>query len=538
MQLIPFTLAGATFALCTTTTAQTIRVPAQQPTIQRAIDAAGPLGFTVLVAPGTYRENIDYRGRNLRLVSEAGPDVTTIDGGAVNSVVVFQTSEQRTAVLEGFTIRNGRAVDGGGIRIYGAAPVIRGNRIVDNQACGKGAGISADFGSPWIERNEIAGNTMYQCGSGLGGGGIHLGGSQRAEIRTNWIHDNVAERGGGIGMWSGGLATIMDNVIEANTANYGGALSAHNTSSALVANNLMRGNHGWRGSAIYSQSELVVFNNTIVDNTGTGTIASNFTAAMVYRNNVIIARGAIGLYGEASGLVPNFANNDVWAPAGMPYGGACPNLTGVAGNISADPQFVDAPSGDYRLQRTSPCIDAGVDPTTGWLYLDFEGDPRRIDGNVDGLAVVDMGMDEHSGVRAFGTGCAGSGGFVPVAGFSGGFPRTDNPNFEMVVRQVLGGSTGALILGDSRSQWALGPLPFELGVIGMPRCWLRVSMVYLTAAGLVGTGPGNGVGRVSLPVPNDPVLRGQSVFAQWLIADPGPGPIPGVVSNGLQIEIL
>ena len=29
------------------------------------------------------------------------------------------------------------------------------------------------------------------------------------------------------------------------------------------------------------------------------------------------------------------------------------------GNINADPLFVDAENGDYHLQNSSPCIDAG-----------------------------------------------------------------------------------------------------------------------------------------------------------------------------------
>jgi hypothetical protein len=51
---------------------QTIHVPADQPTIQKAINVAAN-GDTVLVAPGTYVENIDFSGKVITVVSSNGP---------------------------------------------------------------------------------------------------------------------------------------------------------------------------------------------------------------------------------------------------------------------------------------------------------------------------------------------------------------------------------------------------------------------------------------------------------------------------------
>ena len=57
--------------------AATLRVPADQPTIQAAVDAAAP-GDLVLVSAGDYFESVTIAGRSdLRIESEDGPWATS-----------------------------------------------------------------------------------------------------------------------------------------------------------------------------------------------------------------------------------------------------------------------------------------------------------------------------------------------------------------------------------------------------------------------------------------------------------------------------
>ena len=98
--------------------AQVLYVPRDHHSIQTAIDAALP-GDTILVKEGTYFENIDFRGKALTLASYfiLDRDVshisrTIIDGSraldpARASVVTFDSGEDSTSVVCGFTITGG-----------------------------------------------------------------------------------------------------------------------------------------------------------------------------------------------------------------------------------------------------------------------------------------------------------------------------------------------------------------------------------------------------------------------------------------------
>ena len=75
-----------------------INVPADQPTIQAGINAASN-GDSVLVAPGTYTENINFMGKAITVTSSAGAETTIIDGGNTAPVATFSSSEGPMSVL-------------------------------------------------------------------------------------------------------------------------------------------------------------------------------------------------------------------------------------------------------------------------------------------------------------------------------------------------------------------------------------------------------------------------------------------------------
>lgn len=162
----------------TIASASTIDVPAQQPTIQDGINAANT-GDTVLVAPGTYFENINFNGKAITVTSSAGAAATIINGGALAPVAAFITGEGAGSVLSGFTLENGYATfdfqyEGGGISILFASPTIKNNIITSNNGNGEGGGIGIYWGSPIVTGNVISNNTAQF------GGGVSIIGSSTA----------------------------------------------------------------------------------------------------------------------------------------------------------------------------------------------------------------------------------------------------------------------------------------------------------------------------------------------------------------------
>ncbi|MEO6500462.1 MAG: right-handed parallel beta-helix repeat-containing protein [Jatrophihabitantaceae bacterium] len=313
--------------------AATLSVPSSYRTISAAI-AAARNGDTVVVSPGTYRENITIVGKRITVRSVSGPGVTVIAGNPGRTPVMIQNIPAGTMTLQGFRIVSGSAPSGqgGGITIANyASPTIRGNELVANRS-NDGAGILVyNHSHPTITGNNIHGNTAARFGGGVfavigsspkvigntisgnrayGGGGIYLEDDvahptyrSTPSVTGNNITSNVASQaGGGIMLRTGVNALIAKNTITGNSSPYGGGIEVETTGSTpRITGNTVTGNSAltsaaWPGSgsgggiAVFGRSRPIISHNSIIGNRttrfGGGIVLAEGSVSLVNANNI------------------------------------------------------------------------------------------------------------------------------------------------------------------------------------------------------------------------------------------------------------
>lgn len=231
-----------------------INIPADYPTIQLGINAAED-GNTVLVQPGTYVENINFNGKNITVGSFfiTNQDTTyitqtIIDGNQNGSVVTFESGEDNSAQLIGFTITNGYATYGGGIFCSLDSNPKLINLIISNNSGYYGGGISIIESNPEISYTKINGNSSND------GGGIYCYNHCSPSLKNVLISDNTSQYGGGICCFENSSPNLENVTITDNSAASSGGGIYCNLSNPIVINSIFRNDSP---SEIYIYSGLV-----------------------------------------------------------------------------------------------------------------------------------------------------------------------------------------------------------------------------------------------------------------------------------------
>ncbi len=303
-------------------------------TIQHGIDNSAN-GDTVLVQPGTYVENINYNGKlitvgSLFLTTQDTSYIsqTIIDGNNSGCVVTFESGEDFTTVLCGFTIANGNGTAGGGILFISSSPSIEYVTISGNSA-DFGGGIYCSESSPDIQNVTISGNTATYDFNGYGGGGISCAYSHPNLVNVAITGNSAVESGGGIHLDYFSNPTFKNVTIVDNSAANGGGIYCWENCDPSLNNVTISGNTAIEnGGGIYSR--------TISNPNLSNSILWNNSPEEIYNSGTGLA---LATYSDIEGG----------------YAGT--------GNINIDPLFANPGNGNYRLQSASPCIDIG-DPAT------------------------------------------------------------------------------------------------------------------------------------------------------------------------------
>jgi len=351
--------------------------------IQDAIDTCSD-GDIVSVAPGVYYENIDFKGKAIvvRANNEQhfGSHETILDGQQTGSVVTFNTNEIQSSKLEGFTIRNGLAVYGGGILMDQASPVIDQCKIIANQAMIDGAGIYLTNASmPVIQHCDIKNNQAKGTG-----GGIFFDTDCHAIIQNCAILNNHASEGGGI-LVANAAPELSDIRLIGNTSRIGAALMAKSGSNIFIQRSIITQNKAsdmGAGAYLDSNAQCQISNSLITHNdcrfNGGAFYASD---ALLTIRNCTISRNSATYGGAvfANNAEINIHNAIIWnnsdeiddqnTTLNISYSTIDhPTQYPGDGNINLDPLFVNEDN-DFRLQSDSPCIDSGLDQYTNTMDI-------------------------------------------------------------------------------------------------------------------------------------------------------------------------
>ena len=317
--------------------------------IQEAADAADD-GDTLDLPAGVFTENVFIHSKTLT-IDGAGRDETIVDGNAAGPVFYLSRSD---VTLANLTVRNGSAIEGGGI--------------------------------------------------------VHSGGY--LELKDSVIRENSATSGGGLSLNGG--ARISRTLITGNESLSGSAitfgLSSYNGGCQYPANvseSTITGNSGY--NTLYNQSgRPVITNTTISGNSGAGAFSYAYYSTSMTFSNSTVSGNDIGLDG---GGAPGFelkhtiVADNLQADCSEPVQSLGYNLSGDAScgfDQPTDLPNIDpllepladngGPTPTHALAPGSPAIDAGgavCEPT------DQRGAARPQDGDGDGSAQCEIGAFEN-----------------------------------------------------------------------------------------------------------------------------------------------
>lgn len=391
--------------------------------LQDAVDLAAD-GSVVLLTNDTYTLSKRVRiavGLELRGIDPHEHPI--LDGNGVSGGLYI---DHTNAVVHGLTITNclaaGTGQNGAGAAVFlDNGGMVRDCTLSGNWAENNGGGVCLSKGGT-VSNCVITGNSALSgAGVYFGSAGVMVdcvisnntsrdqgGGAFLADggdlHQSKIIHNSAPRRGGGV--YTSHLGDVHDCEIVANTSGFGGGIfSYYNGSSqrcgiwnCRMVNNSASGygggvslSHGgyWSGSI----RNCLIVSNSAANGAGVDVTTYGEILNCTIADNVASVKGG-GIYGHFFGGSENAWVYDsiIWSNKASAsanyyacsYDHCCtvPAAPG-GGNKTNDPQFVNAPAGDYHLADSSPCMDSAGNRSWMSGSSDLDGHPRVAGGVAD-----------------------------------------------------------------------------------------------------------------------------------------------------------
>lgn len=337
--------------------------------LRAALSTAGANGEddVIVLAAGTYATGgtafafVTSESKSLTLQGANGTtrDQVALDGGGITQVLNFNCAGTCGAVnLKGLTVRNGNAVNGGGMSVSQPS-VLSDVNFSGNHSSGSGGAIFGNF-------MRITNSIFRHNTAGTDGGAIYGWGTM-----TNSLFNNNTAGGNG-----GAIATffllVVNSTFSGNSAGgHGSAIDIYGSAGDGILN-----------LSFYGYGSTLLINSLFYGNSAPAVFIATTNSATLYYN----------LINTSTDL-----------------GGSAPVLIGNVAPGAFSP-FVDAANGNFRLATGSLAANAGLDPNSTTfgnlansniiagvrqaLLTDLDGNPRPMPGTA-----IDIGAYEFSPVN-------------------------------------------------------------------------------------------------------------------------------------------
>ncbi len=398
-------LTTALFALCAPSAgAATYCVPSGTgcdqsfPTLQDAVNTANvdpAVRDTIRLSAGDFIGNVTVSATNLVDIVGAGQGA---DGTVLRSPNAFPALDVRSASRVSnlhVRVENQTGSFESGVALGGVGTVGDGITVLGEPGVNNAAGVIVRTGA-------VLRNSLVQVP-------LTSNANQAISAEDGALIENVAAAGDTMVDARDAGDPVVIRRLRSPTPSHTG-ISAFGTGSVNVSDAVIRLNGGSTGGGLLAEAtsggdpSIVARHVTVVGtgdavNAGRGAVASGFStgenATVDIRDSLFHALSIdleVEAFTGAVARIPiSYSDYNPAKVVDTSPGDAA--VVAGAGNLFANPSFVDGAAADFRLRADSPLIDRGS--PEGGSTADLDGQARPADGNGDGLAVRDMGAYEY-----------------------------------------------------------------------------------------------------------------------------------------------